>query len=143
MLMAPRAFLMTTFAALGATTLGIATGVVWMVVTLYLRQPAAWVALPAGVLLAWVLRTGLHTPGVLCAGRAVLATAMAALAVNLLLAGVQIAGFMGLDLIDALRTAGSGLLWQLTRMATSATDVAWYGIGTAAAAAIALRRTRH
>jgi hypothetical protein len=137
-----RAFVVTAFAALGATTLGIATGVVWMVVTLYLRQPTAWFALPAGVLLAWILRTGIHAPGVVCAGLAALATIVAALSVNALLAGVQIAGFMGLDLTDALHTAGSGLLWQLAQMATPPADIIWYGVGAGLAATIASRRAK-
>jgi vitamin B12 transport system permease protein len=142
MLTGLRAFILAAFTALGATTLGIATGVVWMVVTLYLRQPTAWFALPAGVLLAWVLRTGIHAPGVVCAGLAALATIMATLSVNVLLVGVQLAGFMGLDLTEALQTAGSGLLWQLARMATAPADIVWYGVGAALAAIIALRRTQ-
>ncbi len=138
MLMGKRAFLANVFTLLGTITLGAATGAVWMVATLYLRHPTAALALPAGALLAWILRTGTHTPRIASAALAALATAVAALSVNVLLAGMEIAGSMGLDLTDALRTAGSGLLWQLTRMATSSIDVAWYGAGVVLAATVAL-----
>lgn len=142
MLMGVRTSLGNAFGLLGTVSLGAAAGAGWMVATLYLRQPTAWLALPVGAVLAWVLRTGIHAPGVACAALAALATLVAALSLNVLLVGVQIAGSMGLNLTDALRTAGAGLLWQLTRMATSPTDIAWYAIGAAFAAAIALRRTR-
>ena len=141
--MGARTFVVNAFTLLGTITLGAATGAVWMVATLYFRQPTAWFALPAGVLLAWILRTGTHAPGAACTGLAALATIVAALSVNALLAGVQIAGSMGLDLSDALTTAGGGLLWQLARIATSPADLVWYGAGAVLAAIIAWRRTRH
>lgn len=141
-MMGARAYATAVFAALGAAIMGVATGVVWMFISLYLRQPTAWLALPVGALLAWVLRSTIHQPGVGCAGLAVLSTAVAAASLKAMLAGVQIAGAMGLDLVDALHTAGSGLLWQLTRLATAPTDLVWYGLGAALAAAVAFYRRR-
>lgn len=142
MMMGARAYATTVFAALGAAIMGVATGVVWMFISLYLRQPTAWLALPVSALLAWVLRSTIHQPGVGCAGLAVLSTVAAAASLKAMLAGVQIAGAMGLDLVDALHTAGSGLLWQLTRLATAPTDLVWYGLGAALAAAVAFYRRR-
>jgi NAD(P) transhydrogenase subunit beta len=42
---------------------------------------------------------------------------------------VLIAGNMGLGLIEAMRTAGVGMLWQLARMALSPADFAWTAVG--------------
>lgn len=138
MLIGPRAFVAGAFAALGALSMGVAAGVLWMFITLYLRQPTAWLALPVGALVAWLLRTGIYKSGFTCAGLAVLATAVAALSLNALLAGVRIAGAMGLDMIDAMQTAGSGLLWHLARLSAAPTDLAWYACGALLAATIAL-----
>ncbi len=143
MLTGVRTLIVGTFTVLGTITLGLAAGVIWMTAMLYLRQPMAWLALPAGALLAWVLRSGIRAPGGICAGLAALATLVAALWVNVLLVGVQIAGSMGLGLLDTLGTAGSGMLWQLARISTAPADIVWYIVGAALAALVALRRTRH
>ncbi len=103
--------------------LGLAAGAVWMVVVAVPASSAA-VAGAARSARCW------HGPSAACVrspgiGAGVLsacATALAAIYVNMLIAGVLIAGNMGLGLIDALRTAGAGMLWQLARMALSPVD---------------------
>jgi vitamin B12 transport system permease protein len=111
------------FALFCTVMLGLAAGAVWMVAALYLRHPLPWLALPLGALLA------------------ACGTLLAALYVNLLIAGVLIAGNMGLGLVDSMHTAGLGLLWQLTRMALSPADLMWTGLGTLLAAGLAWRRS--
>ena len=106
--------------------LGLAAGAVWMVVSLYVRHPLPWLALPIGALLAWAITS------VACARRAPAPRCWRrwpprwpAIYVNMLIAAVQIAGSMGLGLLDALRTAGAGMLWQLARLRTRPADIGW------------------
>jgi vitamin B12 transport system permease protein len=137
-----RTFLLFAFALFSAAMLGLAAGAVWMVVTLYLRHPLPWLALPIGALLAWAIRSLVRSPG---AGAAVLAgcaTALASIYVNMLIAGVLIAGNMGLGLIDAMRTAGTGMLWQLARMALSPADIGWIVLALLLAGWLAWRTPR-
>ena len=131
------------FALFCTVMLGLAAGAVWMVAALYLRHPLPWLALPLGALLAWTVRSCILPSGVAAALLAACGTLLAALYVNLLIAGVLIAGNMGLGLVDSMHTAGLGLLWQLTRMALSPADLMWTGLGTLLAAGLAWRRPRH
>jgi hypothetical protein len=130
------------FALFSAAMLGLAAGALWMVATLYLRQPLPWLALPIGALLAWLVRHTVRQSGIVAALLAALATALASIYVNVLLAGVQIAGNLGLGLIDALRTAGTGMLWQLTRLAQGPADIGWGALATLLAAWLAWRAPR-
>jgi vitamin B12 transport system permease protein len=50
---------------------------------------------------------------------------------------VRIAGNMGLGLIDALRTAGVGMLWQLARIAMGPADITWTVLAMLLAAMLA------
>ena len=43
----------------------------------------------------------------------------------MLIAAAQIAGSMGLGLIDTLQTAGAGMLWQLARIGFSVSEGVW------------------
>jgi vitamin B12 transport system permease protein len=140
--MSARAVLLFAFALFSAAMLGLAAGAVWMVVTLYLRHPLPWLALPMGALLAWAIRSFVRPAGIGAAGLAACATALAAIYVNMLIAGVLIAGNMGLGLIDALRTAGAGMLWQLARMALSPADMGWTVLAMLLAAGLAWRAPR-
>ncbi len=137
-----RAALLFAFALFSAAMLGLAAGAVWMVVTLYLRHPLPWLALPFGALLAWTIRSLVRPAGIGAAALAAFATSLAAIYVNMLIAGVLIAGNMGLGLIDALRTAGAGMLWQLTRMALSPADMGWTMLAVLLAAWLAWRAPR-
>ncbi len=83
-----------------------------------------------------------HRAGIGAMLLAAAATALAAIYVNMLIAGVRIAGNMGLGIIDALRTAGIGMLWQLARMALAPSDIIWTVLAMLLAAWLA-RGRRH
>ncbi|MFA6230131.1 MAG: hypothetical protein WC617_08115 [Rhodanobacter sp.] len=140
--MSVRAFFLSVFALFSAVMLGLAAGAVWMVISLYMRQPLPWLALPIGAMLALTIRSTVRRAGsgamLLSAG----ATALAVIYVNMLIAGVQIAGNMGLGMIDALRTAGFAMLWQLARMALGPADLIWAVLAIALAGWLAGRTSR-
>ena len=140
--MSARAVWLFAFALFSAAMLGLAAGAVWMVVTLYLRHPLPWLALPMGALLAWAIRNLVRPAGIGAAVLAACATALAAIYVNMLIAGVLIAGNMGLGLIDTLRTAGAGMLWQLARLALSPADLGSTVLAVLLAAWLAWRAPR-
>ena len=140
--MSVRNVLLFVFALFSAAMLGLAAGATWMVVTLYLRHPLPWLALPIGALLAWAIRGYVRSPGIGAALLAAWATALAAIYVNMLIAAVLIAGNMGMGLIDALRTAGAGMLWQLARMALSPADIGCTALAMLLAAWLAWRAPR-
>jgi len=130
------------FALFSAAMLGLAAGAAWMVVALYSRHPLPWLAVPIGVALAWVIRAGVRRPGTGAMLLAAGATALSAIYVNLLIAGVKVAGSMGLDLIEALRTAGIGMLWQLARMGLTPADFIWTLLAMLLAGWLASRQRR-
>ena len=130
------------FALFSAAMLGLAAGAAWMVVALYSRHPLPWLAVPIGVALAWVIRAGVRQPGTGAMLLAAGATGLSAIYVNLLIAGVKVAGSMGLDLIEALRTAGIGMLWQLARMDLTPTDFIWTLLAMLLAGWLASRQRR-
>ena len=130
------------FSLFSAAMLGLAAGAVWMVATLYLRHPVPWLVLPIGALLAWTIRAGVLAPGRAAALLSAIATALAAIYVNVLIASVEIAGSMSMGLVDAIRTAGIGMLWQLARVAVRPMDVAWTIAGMLLAAWLAQRSPR-
>jgi vitamin B12 transport system permease protein len=130
------------FALFSAAMLGLAAGAAWMVVALYSRHPLPWLAVPIGVALAWVIRAGVRQPGTGAMLLAVGATGLSALYVNLLIAGVKIAGNLGLDLIEALRTAGFAMLWQLARMGLTPADLIWTAVAMVLAGWLASRKRR-
>lgn len=140
--MSARTILLLVFALFVAVMLGLAAGATWMVITLYLGHPLPWLALPFGALLAWTIRNGVRAPGRFAALLAAFATALAAVYVNMLIAAVQIAGNMGMGLVEALHTAGIGMLWQLARLALSPADLGWTVLGTLLAAWLARRAPR-
>ena len=135
--MSVRNALVNLFALFCTVMLGLAAGAVWMVLALYLRRPLPWLAAPIGMLLAWTVRGCVQRPGIGAMLLAAGATALAAIYVNMLIAGVMIAANMGLGLIDALRTAGLAMLWQLARMALSPVDIGWTVLAMALAAWLA------
>jgi hypothetical protein len=140
--MSARNLFVNAFALFSAVMLGLAAGAIWMVATLYLRQPLPWLALPIGALLAWTIRLGVRPPGPGAALLAALATALAAIYVCVLVAAANIAGDMGLGLIDALRTSGAGMLWQLAHLALTPVNAGWFIAGCVLSAMIALRPAR-
>ncbi|GAB2532689.1 hypothetical protein [Rhodanobacter koreensis] len=140
--MSARTVLLFVFALFSTVMLGLAAGACWMVVTLYLGHPLPWLALLFGALLAWAIRHGVRPPGPGAAMLAALATALAAVYVSMLIAAVQIAGNMGMGLIDALRTAGFRMLWQLARLALSPADIGWATLAVLLAAWLGWRSPR-
>ncbi|MEO8779215.1 MAG: hypothetical protein ABI389_11170 [Rhodanobacter sp.] len=125
------------FAAFCASMLGLAGGAVWMVLALYLHHPLPWLAVPIGVLLALTVRGCVQRPGIGAMLLAASATALAAIYVSMLIAGVMLAGNMGLGMIDALHTAGIAMLWQLAWIAMSPADIGWSVLAMALAAWLA------
>ena len=140
--MSARPVLLSVFALFCAAMLGLAGGAVWMVLTLYLRHPLPWLALPIGALLGLTIRGTVRTAGAGAALLAACATLLAAIYVNMLIAGVLIAGNMGMGLIEAMQTAGTGMLWQLTRLALSPADIGWTVLAMVLAAWLAWRSPR-
>lgn len=140
--MSTRTVFLFVFALFSTVMLGLAAGAVWMVVTLYLGRPLPWLALLVGALLAWTIRQGVRRPGPGAAVLAALATALATVYVNMLIAAVQIAGSIGLGLLDALHAAGFGMLWQLTRLALMPADIGWTVLAMLLAAWLAWRAPR-
>ncbi|MGH8157195.1 MAG: hypothetical protein ACREPQ_03695 [Rhodanobacter sp.] len=140
--MSARTVSLFVFALFSTAMLGLAAGASWMVVTLYLGHPLPWLALLFGALLAWAIRQGVRPPGPAAAMLAALATALATVYVNMLIAAVQIAGNMGMGLLDALRTAGFGMLWQLARLALAPADIGWAALAMLLAAWLAWRVPR-
>ncbi len=140
--MSARVAFSTLFALISAVMLGLAAGAVWMVPTLYLQRPLPWLVLPVGWLLGKAVRSWVRPAGVHAAVLATVATATAAIYVNLLTAAARIAGLMGMGLIDAMRTAGLRLLLQLAALGQVGTDNLWFVVGVAVAAVVALRAAR-
>jgi hypothetical protein len=140
--MSARGLWVLVFALFSAAMLGLAAGAVWMVVTLYLRHPVPWLALLAGATLALTIRVGVLPPGRNAALLSALATMLAAIYVNVLIAGVQIAGNMSMGLVDALRTAGLAMLWELARFSLRPADIGWTIAGMLLAAWLAWRTPR-
>ncbi|MGC1330936.1 hypothetical protein, partial [Pseudomonas sp.] len=99
--MSARNLFVNVFALFSTAMLGLAAGAIWMVATLYLRQPLPWLALPVGALLAWAIRQGVRVPGPGAAVLAAFATLLAAVYVNVLIAAATIAGDLGMGLVDA------------------------------------------
>ena len=125
-------------ALLSILTLGLSAGVAWLVATLYFRQPPEVFAPLVGLLLAWALRATTRAPGLTCATVAVLSTLLAALCVDVVFVGLQLAGSMGISLRQALGAAGPGMLWALVRLGVPAGALAWYGAAVVLAVVVAL-----
>ncbi len=73
---------------------------------MYAQRPLPWLALPLAWLLGVVVRGWVRPPGWPAAALAVVASTLAALYVNLLIAGIRVAGSLGLSLVGALRQSG-------------------------------------
>ncbi|MCW8808812.1 MAG: hypothetical protein OQK79_12000 [Rhodanobacter sp.] len=140
--MSVRSLGVLVFALFSSAMLGLAAGALWMAAALYMRQPLPWLALPVGAALGLAIRSTVHRPGRLAALLAATATALATIYVHLLIAGVQIAGNMGIGLVDALRTAGIRMLWQLARFAVTPPDMVWAALAALLAAWLAWRAPR-
>ncbi|MBD8900538.1 hypothetical protein [Rhodanobacter sp. DHG33] len=139
--MKPRDIPLFVFGLFCAAMMGLAIGAMWMVAAIYLRQAAPWMALPAGVALAWAIRHWIRRPGTGAAVLAAFATALAALYFNVLMAAILLASNFGMGLTEALHTAGTGMLLDLARLGLGRAEFVWYALGTLLAAWLAWRRT--
>lgn len=139
--MSVRNALALLFAVFSAVMIGAAVGAVWMLPTLYMQRPLPWLAVPIGWLMGRIIRGWVRTDRAGAVPMAALATAVACAYVGMLTTAARIAGSMGLGLVDAIRTAGLGLLWQLTELASSRQDLIWFAAGIGLACAAAARPT--
>lgn len=130
------------FALFSAAMLGLAAGAVWMLPTMQLQRPLAWLALPIGWLLARAVRAWIRPAGALAATAAAIATALAAAYVTVLTAAARVAGLMGLGLLQAMRESGLGMLLQLARLSLSPAPLGWFVAGALVAAWCAWLRPR-
>jgi hypothetical protein len=130
------------FATASALSLGVATGVVWLMVSLFMQHGSSALALPAGIVLGWTLRWGVRTARPWRGALAGLATLVAALWLNVAFVALQVAGNMGMGVIETLSAAGPVMLWQLLRLGISPMDALWYALGIALAIYTASRRPR-
>ena len=139
--MKPRDVPLYVFALFCASMMGLAVGATWMGGVMCLRQSAPWLAPAAGVLLAWAVRHWIRRPGAGAAVLAAFATLLAALYFNVLTAAIQLAGNFGMNLTEAIRTAGTGMLLALARLGLRPADWIWYAAGTLLAAWLAWRQS--
>lgn len=137
--MSARALFSVLFALVSAVMLGLAFGAVWMLPTLFFQRTLPWLALPAGWILGRMMRGWVRPEPRAAALLAVLGTALACGYVCMLTAAARVAGLMGMGLVDAMRTAGAGLLLDLVRLNATGADLAWFAAGTAFSAWTAWR----
>lgn len=137
--MSARALFSALFALVSAVMLGLAFGAVWMLPTLFFSHVLPWLALPIGWVLGRMMRGWVRPEPRGAALLAALATVLAAAYVCALTAAARIAGLMGMGLVEAMRTAGAGLLWDLARLNVAPIDLAWFVAGTLLSAWVAWR----
>jgi vitamin B12 transport system permease protein len=137
--MSARALFSSLFALVSAVMLGLAFGAVWMLPTLFLAHVLPWLSLPIGWVLGRMMRGWVRPEPRGAALLAAMATALACAYACVLTAAARVAGLMGMGLVEAMRTAGTGLLMDLARLNTTATDLAWFAAGTALSAWVAWR----
>lgn len=137
--MSARALFSALFALLSAVMLGLAFGAVWMLPTLFFSRVMPWLALLLGWLLGRLIRGWVRPEPRGAAVLAALATLLACGYVCVLTAAARVAGLMGLGLVDALKTAGVGLLLALVRLNLAPTDLVWFALGIALSAWVAWR----
>lgn len=138
--MSARYWFNLSFALVSAAMLGLAAGAVWMLISVCWQAKLPWLALPMGWALALGIRRWVRPPGRGAAALAAIATLLAAAYVSLLIATAQISGMLGIELTDAMHTAGLGMLLSLTRLSLSASNATWFVAGAIVAAWFATRR---
>jgi vitamin B12 transport system permease protein len=125
------------FALVCAIMIGLAAGALWMLLALFARGTLAWVALPLGVLLGWLMRAWVAPQRGSAATLAALATLLAAAYMCCLLATARLAALMGMGFSETLHRAGPGMLLRLARLSTSRGMLGLFVLGAAVAAAAA------
>ena len=137
--MSARALFSALFALVSAVMLGLAFGAVWMVPTLFFQHVLPWLALAVGWVLGSMIRGWVRPEPGGAALLAALATALACAYVGILTAGARIAGLLGMGLVEAMKQAGTGLLFDLMRLNLNGADMAWFVAGSALSAWVAWR----
>lgn len=137
--MSARALFSALFALVSAVMLGLAFGAVWMVPTLFFQHVLPWLALAVGWALGRMIRGWVRAEPLGAALLAALATLLACVYVGILTAGARVAGLLGMGLVEAMKRAGTGLLFDLVRLNLTGADLAWFAAGTALAAWVAWR----
>jgi vitamin B12 transport system permease protein len=125
------------FALLCAIMIGLAAGALWMLLALYAHATLAWVALPLGALLGWLMRAWVAPRRRDAAALAALATLLAAAYMCCLLATARLAALMGMGFTETLHRAGPGMLLVLARLSTSWGVLGLFALGAVVAAATA------
>lgn len=137
--MSARALFSALFALVSAVMLGLAFGAVWMVPTLFFQHVLPWLALAVGWVLGRMIRGWVRPEPRGAALLAALATALACVYVGVLTAAARVAGLLGMGLVEAMKTAGAGLLFDLVRLNLTGADLAWFAGGIALSAWVAWR----
>ncbi|MCP1374215.1 hypothetical protein [Dyella lutea] len=135
-------FLSLALSLISAAMLGLAAGALWMLVAAYLQSHAAWLAIPVGTLLGWAIARWISPRRKAAPWLAAAATLLAAVYVNVLITGLQLAGSLGMGLTEAVRTAGPAMLWALGGLGARPAHWIWFAAGAAVAALAARRISR-
>ena len=119
----------------------VSLGAVWALLVLRFGGAApAWLALAVGALTALSARMSLPAVRGAAPLLAALATLLAAVYEQVLLAAARIAAMFGIGLLESLRASGFGMLWLLARLGLHGDRLHW---ALAAAALAALLAWRH
>lgn len=137
-----RRVLSLAFSLTSAAMLGLAAGALWMLPVAYLQRGMAWLAVPIGALLGWAIARWISPRHGAAPWLAAVATLLAAVYVNVLIAGVRLAGSMGMGLTETMRTAGPAMLWSLAGLGVPGGRWVWFAVGAGVAALTARRLSR-
>lgn len=131
---------------LAVVLLGAVAGSIWMLLVLFLRQRAPWLALPVAVALGWIVGRRPNTGAVGAAVAAGAAMLLATLYVRVLFEAALIGASMGMGLPTVLARAGWGMMGALTWMAMGPRELGLIALAVVLAAAVtavmAMRRRR-
>jgi len=127
--------------ALAVLMAGLALGAVWALLVLRFGTAVpAWLALAVGALTALSARISLPAVRGAAPMLAALATLLAAVYEQVLLAAARIAAMFGIGLLESLRASGFGMLWLLARLGLHGERLHWALAAAALAALLAWPR---
>jgi hypothetical protein len=127
------------FALICAVMLGLAAGALWLVPIVLVRHPLPELAVLAGWMLTLAIRQWVHGRKGNILVLAWVATVVACGYVRVLTVAANIAAMMGYGLVDAMRTAGYGMLLDLARIGLTRHDIFWDVAGLIVVAIVSLR----
>lgn len=127
--------------ALSVLLAGLALGAVWALLVLrFGALVPAWLVLAVGALAALSARMSLPAVRGAASTLAALATLLAAVYEQVLLAAARIAAMFGIGLLESLRASGFGMLWLLARLGLHGERLHWALAAAVLAALLAWRR---